>query len=40
MFDLKDAAGVMLELEEYRKTFGTQYIRITAFDNPNRMGDS
>jgi ribulose-bisphosphate carboxylase small chain len=33
MFDIKDAAGVMLELASCRKTFPQQYIRVTAFDS-------
>jgi ribulose-bisphosphate carboxylase small chain len=33
MFDLKDAAGVMLELENCRKTFPRHYIRLMAFDS-------
>ncbi|MFI4865995.1 MAG: ribulose bisphosphate carboxylase small subunit [Steroidobacterales bacterium] len=33
MFDLKDAAGVMLELHNCRKTFPTHYIRLLAFDS-------
>lgn len=33
MFDLKDAAGVMMELAECRKAFGDAYIRINAFDS-------
>jgi ribulose-bisphosphate carboxylase small chain len=33
MFDLKDAAGVMLELQNCRKTFGNHYIRLMAFDS-------
>jgi ribulose-bisphosphate carboxylase small chain len=32
MFDLKDAAGVMLELQNCRKTFPSHYIRLMAFD--------
>jgi ribulose-bisphosphate carboxylase small chain len=32
MFDLKDAAGVMMELKECRKTFVSHYIRLVAFD--------
>ena len=32
MFDLRDAAGIMLEVENCRKTFSSQYIRLTAFD--------
>ena len=33
MFDLKDAAGVMLELNACRKTFPNHYIRMMAFDS-------
>ena len=33
MFDLHDAAGVMLELEGCRKAFPTHYIRLVAFDS-------
>jgi ribulose-bisphosphate carboxylase small chain len=33
MFDLRDSAGVMLELKNCRKTFPSQYIRLTAFDS-------
>ncbi|MCW8806651.1 MAG: ribulose bisphosphate carboxylase small subunit [Rhodanobacter sp.] len=33
MFDLQDAAGVMLELDSCRKTFPTHYIRLMAFDS-------
>lgn len=33
MFDLADAAGVMLELQACRKTFPTHYIRMMAFDS-------
>ncbi len=33
MFDLKDAAGVMLELQGCRKTFPNHYIRMMAFDS-------
>lgn len=32
MFDLKDAAGVLLELKECRKHYGDRYIRLSAFD--------
>jgi ribulose-bisphosphate carboxylase small chain len=32
MFDLKDAAGVMLELNACRKAHGDIYIRLSAFD--------
>ncbi len=33
MFDLKDAAGVMMELKECRKVNPDRYIRINAFDS-------
>ena len=33
MFDLHDAAGAMLELQECRKTFPNHYIKINAFDS-------
>ena len=33
MFDLKDAAGVLLELQHCRKTFPDHYIRLMAFDS-------
>ena len=33
MFDLRDAAGVMLEIQACRDTFPDQYIRVTAFDS-------
>jgi ribulose-bisphosphate carboxylase small chain len=33
MFDLQDAAGVMLELQACRKTFPNHYIRLMAFDS-------
>ncbi|MHB1121819.1 MAG: ribulose bisphosphate carboxylase small subunit [Ramlibacter sp.] len=33
MFDLKDAAGVLGELNECRKTFPRHYIRLMAFDS-------
>jgi ribulose-bisphosphate carboxylase small chain len=33
MFDLKDAAGVMMELHNCRKTFPNHYIRMMAFDS-------
>jgi ribulose-bisphosphate carboxylase small chain len=32
MFDLQDAAGVMLELAQCRETFPRHYIRLMAFD--------
>ena len=33
MFDVKDAAGVMLELNACRKAYGERYIRLSAFDS-------
>ncbi|MGX7743545.1 ribulose bisphosphate carboxylase small subunit [Rhodopseudomonas parapalustris] len=33
MFDLQDAAGVMMELNECRKIYGDRYIRLSAFDS-------
>jgi ribulose-bisphosphate carboxylase small chain len=33
MFDLKDAAGVMMELTGCRKAFPNHYIRMMAFDS-------
>ena len=32
MFDLKDAAGVMLEVNACRKAFPNHYVRVSAFD--------
>ena len=37
MFDLKDAAGVMLELQSCRKTFPQHYIRMMAFDSTRNI---
>src|SRR5208337_3525467 len=33
MFDLKDPAGVLMELQSCRKTFPEYYIRLMAFDS-------
>ncbi|TXC65798.1 ribulose bisphosphate carboxylase small subunit [Piscinibacter aquaticus] len=33
MFDLKDPAGILMEINACRKTFPDQYIRVTAFDS-------
>ena len=33
MFDLQDAAGLMLELQDCRATFPNHYIRLLAFDS-------
>jgi len=32
MFDLKDAAGVMAEVDACRRTFPDQYVKVNAFD--------
>jgi ribulose-bisphosphate carboxylase small chain len=37
MFDLHDAAGVMLELQGCRKTFPNHYIRLMAFDSTRNV---
>jgi ribulose-bisphosphate carboxylase small chain len=33
MFDLKDPAGILMEINECRKTFSNYYVRVTAFDS-------
>jgi ribulose-bisphosphate carboxylase small chain len=33
MFDLKDAAGVLMEVNDCRKAFPSHYIRLMAFDS-------
>lgn len=33
MFDLKDPAGILMEINECRRTFPNYYIRVTAFDS-------
>ena len=33
MFDLRDPAGILMEINECRKTFPHHYIRVTAFDS-------
>ncbi len=33
MFDLKDPAGILAEVNECRKTFPRHYVRVTAFDS-------
>lgn len=33
MFDLKDPAGIMMEIRECRNTYPNLYIRVTAFDS-------
>jgi ribulose-bisphosphate carboxylase small chain len=37
MFDLADAAGVMVELQACRKTFPNHYIRMMAFDSTRNV---
>ncbi|CAB1275281.1 ribulose bisphosphate carboxylase small subunit [Candidatus Nitrosacidococcus tergens] len=39
MFDLKDPAGILMEINECRKTFPNHYIRVTAY-NSNRGTES
>ena len=33
MFDLKDPAGILKEINNCRKTFPSHYVRVTAFDS-------
>lgn len=33
MFDLKDPAGILLEINNCRKTFPSHYVRVTAFNS-------
>lgn len=33
MFDLKDAAGILAEINECRRTFPEHYVRVMAFDS-------
>ncbi len=33
MFDLKDPAGILMEINHCRSTFPNQYVRLTAFDS-------
>lgn len=33
MFDLKDPAGILMEINACRRTFPNHYIRVTAFDS-------
>lgn len=37
MFDLKDAAGVLMELNGCRETFPDRYIRLLAFDSTRNV---
>ena len=38
MFDIKDAAAVMMELRECRKAYGDRYIRLSDIDSNTWMG--
>lgn len=33
MFDLKDPAGILMEINECRRTYPRHYVRVTAFDS-------
>ena len=33
MFDLKDPAGILMEINNCRRTFPQHYVRVTAFDS-------
>ncbi len=33
MFDIKDPAAILMEINACRKTFPNQYVRVTAFDS-------
>jgi ribulose-bisphosphate carboxylase small chain len=37
LFDLHDAAGILMEIEQCRKTFPQHYIRVTAFDSTHTV---
>ena len=37
MFDLHDAAAIMLEIDACRKTYPSHYIRVTAFDSTHTV---
>jgi ribulose-bisphosphate carboxylase small chain len=37
MFDLRDAAGIMMEINSCRKTYPAHYIRVTAFDSTHTV---
>ena len=38
MFDLKDPAGILMEINDCRKAFPNMYIRVTAFDSTQGLG--
>ncbi len=33
MFDMKDAAGIMYEINQCRKTYPNHYVRVNGFDS-------
>lgn len=33
MFDLRDPAGILMEINDCRKTYPNHYVRVTAFDS-------
>lgn len=37
MFDLRDAAGILMEINNCRRTFPNQYIRVSAFDSTHTV---
>jgi len=37
MFDLKDPAGILMEVNNCRKTFPNHYVRVTAFNSTRGM---
>ncbi|NDP60078.1 MAG: ribulose bisphosphate carboxylase small subunit [Oxalobacteraceae bacterium] len=37
MFDLRDAAGILAEIEQARRTFPNHYIRVMAFDSTHTV---
>jgi ribulose-bisphosphate carboxylase small chain len=37
MFDLRDPAGVLREINECRKTFPNHYVRVMAFDSTHQV---
>lgn len=37
MFDIRDAAGIMMEIDNARNTFPNHYIRVMAFDSTHTV---
>jgi len=37
MFDLRDAAGILMEINGCRKAFPNHYVRVTAFDSTHQV---